>query len=167
MLFRGTSYGDGNTKAVHHVALYFLTSQLLRLLYPQSPLMSTIGHRCWELPAQANNERHSGPGDKASHHPRAEEEIGKAPRSTGSCFQSRAASLLKYTRSLSSSSSLPASGHQQWLLGLLGADKDTCFPGCILSQLQLLKSAISAQREVRERPVEKSYEPPSLKAGSA
>lgn len=71
---------------VNHESGSLLSSFSLRLLYPQSPLMSTIGHRCWGLPTQANNERHSGPGHKASHHPRAEDkEIGKAPSSTGFC----------------------------------------------------------------------------------
>lgn len=71
---------------VNHESSSLLSSFSLRLLYPQSPLTSTIGHRCWGLPTQANSERHSGPGHKAGHHPRAEEkEIGKAPSSTGFC----------------------------------------------------------------------------------
>lgn len=61
-----------------------LPSQLPRLLRPHPILlMSTIGHRCWELPIQVNNEQHAGPGHKVSRHPRIER-TDKAPRSTGS-----------------------------------------------------------------------------------
>lgn len=82
------------TKAAHHPGPLSVSrthhesgpppSQLPRLLWPQPILlMSTIGHMCWELPIQVNNEQHAGPGHKVSRHPRTKR-TDKAPRSTGS-----------------------------------------------------------------------------------
>lgn len=60
-------------------------------------------------------------------------------------------SLQVYKAQPSAPPALPAEGHRQWILGLLGADEDTCLPGCILPPFRPLKCTISAQMEVRER----------------